>query len=213
MYQPDDSLPTLAPSLTTDPAHFLRIFGEVSPFTHLGDATRLPRLLGYWRVVADPLVPGLHCQDFSHTPFPQLCPVCFTALPIRFPVIHLSEVGGAWWSVCGGGRHTHTSTTYNTVFGLTMPHLIFSRTPSNLSPLWGHSLAHVCCFFLSLLTGLPPLSPTISVPLYGDTTHTVFYNPKRHCVPWAVMQFTGYFILNSHFVLQQPNTPHPLPIK
>lgn len=89
---------SLHPSITIEPAHFLKIYGEVVPPSLLSDTPRFSTWLDYWWTVAEPFSSDIHCMTrfFTHAlPAPTPSFLHFT-WPIRFPLIVFLGCVGAW---------------------------------------------------------------------------------------------------------------------
>lgn len=80
---------SLHPSLTIEPAHFLKIYGEILPRSRLSDTTRFSTLLDYWWIVADPFSSDIHCMTrfFTYALPPPMPSFFHFTLPIQFPLI------------------------------------------------------------------------------------------------------------------------------
>lgn len=114
------------PSLTIEPGHFLKIYGEILPCSRLSDTTRFSTLLDYWRIVADPFLSDIHCMTrFSHMPFPhdaQLSSLCVT-----YQISLHSFLGEGGWRERGPQpiKPLWTKRFGSTVHDETTPFLVF----------------------------------------------------------------------------------------
>ena len=173
---------SLHPSLTIEPAHFLKINGEILPRSRLSDTMRFSTLLDYWWIVADPFSSDIHCMTrfFTYALPPPMPSFFHFTLPIKFPLIVFLgwEQGGQedplhvklfWLSALEGSAWLNNAS----------PHFLkgFFKfvSPQRLLLV----LLLLSAFLYSLALFPPP--PDYFVSLYWDLMHKLFYNLKFHC--------------------------------
>lgn len=105
------------PSLTTEPGHFLKIYGEILPCSRPAIPRGFPH---YWITGGLRQTPFyltfIAWRDFSHMPFPHLCPAYLHfALPVKFFLNSFLGVGAWGWVEVGVCTTTHETGFWQSV--------------------------------------------------------------------------------------------------